>query len=120
MNIGFIKKTIMSLIVSIFLCYILVITKDLLTRIIVIPFLMFGISLLIKNTCLIFKKKKVTKIFSKINVISFFIYYFGFRIYWGYIAITSKDYILVVFSLLAWDGGIFIAHKKYSKFKDVK
>ena len=49
MNIGFIKKTIMALIVSIFLGYILITTKDLLTRIVVIPFLMFGITLFIRN-----------------------------------------------------------------------
>ena len=61
MNIGFVKKTIMALIVSIFLSYILITTKDLLTRIVVIPFLIFGISLFIKNICLIFKKNKIDK-----------------------------------------------------------
>ena len=61
MNIGFVKKTIMALIVSIFLSYILITTKDLLTRIVVIPFLIFGISLFIKNICLIFKKTKLLK-----------------------------------------------------------
>ena len=107
MNLGFIKKTIMAFAVSIFLGYIIIKTKDLLTRIVVIPFLIFGISLFIKNICLIFNKNKIAKIFSKINVISFFIYYFGFLIYWDYVAITNKDYILVAFSLLAWAGGIF-------------
>ena len=82
MNLEFIKKTIMAFAVSIFLGYIIIKTKDLLTRIVVIPFLIFGISLFIKNICLIFNKNKIAKIFSKINVISFFIYYFGFLIYW--------------------------------------
>ena len=120
MNIGFVKKTIMALIVSMFLSYILITTKDLLTRIVVIPFLIFGISLFIKNICLIFKKNKIAKVFSKINVTSFFIYYFGFLIYWDYTAILNKDYILVVFSLLAWAGGIFVAYKKYLRFRDTK
>ncbi len=119
MSIIFIKKTIMALIVSIFLGYILVATNDILAKIIIIPFLMFGISLFIKNTCLIFKKEKPAKVFSKINIISFFIYYFGFLVYWDFIAITSKDYILAVFSLLAWAGGIFVAYKKYLRFRDV-
>lgn len=66
MSIIFIKKTIMALIVSIFLGYILVATNDILAKIIIIPFLMFGISLFIKNTCLIFKKEKTVKTFSKI------------------------------------------------------
>ena len=120
MNIENLQKTIMVLIVSIFLSYILITTKDLLTRIVVIPFLIFGISLFIKNICLIFNKNKIAKVFSKISVISFFIYYFGFLIYWGYTAILNKDYILVLFSLLAWVGGIFVACKKYLRFKDIK
>ena len=71
------------------------------------------------KTGLIFKKEKHAKVFSKINIISFFIYYFGFLVYWDFIAITSKDYILAVFSLLAWTGGIFVAYKKYLRFRDV-
>ena len=59
MNLGFIKKTIMAFAVSIFLGYIIIKTKDLLTRIVVIPFLIFGISLFIKNICLIFNKNKI-------------------------------------------------------------
>ncbi len=120
MNIEFVRKTTISLMVSTFLCYILITTKDLSTRIIIIPFLIFGISFFIKNICLIFKKNKIAKIFSVINLISFFIYYFGFLIYWDYTAILNKDYILVVFSLLAWAGGIFVAYKKYLRFKDIK
>lgn len=119
MNIGFVKKTIMALIVSIFLGYILITTNDLLTRIVVIPFLMFGISLLIKNICLMFKKNKIAKTFSKINVISFFIYYFGFLAYWDYVAITNKDYMSIVFSLLAWFGGIFVAYRRYLRLRNV-
>ena len=119
MNLEFIKKTIMAFAVSIFLGYIIIKTKDLLTRIVVIPFLIFGISLFIKNICLIFNKNKIAKIFSKINVISFFIYYFGFLIYWDYVAITNKDYILVAFSLLAWAGGIFVLCKRYLRLKNI-
>lgn len=117
MNAGFIKQIITTLIVSIYLMYILIVTKSTLTRIVIIPFLMFGISLFIKNVCLIFKKNKIVKTFSKINIISFFIYYFGFLVYWDYLAITSKDYMLIIFSLFAWTGGIFVAYRKYSSLK---
>ena len=119
MNIGFVKKTIMALIVSIFLGYILITTKDLLTRIVVIPFLMFGISLFIKNICLMFKKNKIAKTFSEINVISFFIYYFGFLICWDYVAITNNDYMSIIYSLLAWFGGIFVAYRRYLRLRNV-
>ncbi len=80
--------------------------------------MIFGISLFIKNICLIFNKNKIAKIFSKINVISFFIYYFGFLIYWDYVAITNKDYILVAFSLLAWAGGIFALYRRYLRLRN--
>lgn len=119
MNIGFVKKTIIALIVSIFLGYILITTNDLLTRIVIIPFLMFGISLFIKNICLMFKKNKIAKTFSKINVTSFFIYYFGFLVYWDYVAVTNKDYMLIIFSLLAWFGGIFVAYRRYLRLRKV-
>jgi len=119
MNIGFVKKTIIALIVSIFLGYILITTKDLLTRIVVIPFLMFGITLFIRNICLIFKKNKIAKTFSIINVISFFIYYFGFLVYWDYVAIINKDYMSIIFSLLAWFGGIFVAYRRYLRLRNV-
>ena len=114
---GFMKKIITSLIASIYLTYILIITKNTLTRIVIIPFLMFGISLFIENICLMFNKNKIAKIFSKINAMSFFIYYFGFLIYWDYLTITSKDYVLTIFSLLAWIGGIFVVYRKYLRLK---
>lgn len=118
MSIGFIKKTITALFVSLLLSYILIKTNDTLTKIIVIPFLLFGISMFLKNICLMLNKNKLAKTFSKINVISFFVYYFGFLIYWDYISITNKDYVLALFSLIAWSGGIFIAYRKYRKLKN--
>ena len=62
-------------------------------------------------------KNKIAKIFNKINVVSFFMYYFGFLIYWDYLAITNKDYVLIIFSLLAWIGRIFATYRKYLKLK---
>lgn len=106
MNIGFLRKTITTLITSTFLTYVLVTTKDLLTRVVVIPFLLFGISVFIRNICLILKKYKVVKLFTKISVVVFFIYYFGFLIFWDYLAIVDKEYGMAVFSLVAWFGGI--------------
>ena len=61
MNLEFIKKTIMAFAVSIFLGYIIIKTKDLLTRIVVIPFLIFGISLFIKNVLILNKKNIIHK-----------------------------------------------------------
>ena len=118
MNIKFMKQIIITLIASIYLIHVLIITKSTLTRIIVIPFLIFGISLLIKNICLMLNKNKIAKMFSKIYTITFFIYYFGFLAYWDYLAITRKEYTLVAFSLIAWTGGIFVIYRRYLELRN--
>lgn len=111
---GFLRKTISSLIVSIFLTYVLITTNDLLTRVVVVPFLMFVISLFIRNICLILKKERIANVFRVINVVLFFIYYFGFLVFWDYMAIVNKEWALVVFSLVAWLGGIFALCRRKS------
>lgn len=118
MNIGFLSKTITTLITSIFLTYVLITTKDLLTRVVVIPFLLFDISLFIRNVCLILKKYKIAKLFSKISVIVFFIYYFGFLVFFDYLAIINKEWTLVVFSFVAWFGGISVIKKIKKGYKE--
>lgn len=115
MNLKYIKQTITSVIISEFLSYVLITTKDLLTRIVVIPFLIFSISLFIKNICLMLNKNKLSKVFSKINVIAFLIYWFGFLIYWDYISILNKDFMSVLFSLIFWFGGYYIFYKRLIK-----
>ena len=118
MNIRFIKQIITTLIAAIYLIHVLIITKSTLTRMIIIPFLIFAVSLFIKNVCLMFNKNKIAKIFSKIYTITFFIYYFGFLTYWDYLAITRKEYTLVAFSLIAWTGGIFVIYRRYLELKN--
>ena len=120
MNLRNIKQTIITAIVSGLLSYILISTKDLLTRIVVIPFLIFSISLFIKNICLMINKKKVAKKFEMIYVIAFFTYYFGFLIYWDYVSITNKDYMSLLFSLLAWGGGCFVLYRRIKRYRKLK
>jgi len=112
-NLRNIKQTITSIIVSIFLSYILITTTDLFTKIIVIPFLLFGISFFIKNLCLMFNKKQFAKLFSKINVIAFLVYLFGFMIIWCFTSIKNKDYLQVLFSIPFWLVGIYIIKKRF-------
>ena len=119
MNLNNIKKTITAITVSILLSYVLITTKDLLTRIIVVPFLLFAISFFIRNICIMMNQKKVAKKFEMIYVIAFFTYYFGFLIYWDYVSITNKDYMSLLFSLLAWGGGIFVAYRRYLRLRNI-
>lgn len=115
LNIKFIKQTITAIIVIIILTYFLFTSKDLITKIIIIPFLTFSLAFFLKNIFLILRKKNIAKIMEKIYVIAFFVYYFGFLIYWDYVAINNKDYMSFLFSLLTWFGGIYVAYKRHKK-----
>ena len=117
-NIDKTKQTFTSFFVFVLLTYILFNTKDLITIIVVIPFFIFSLGLFLKNIFLIFGKKYLAKIMEKVYVIAFFAYYFGFLIYWDYMAITNKDYMSVILSLLTWFGGILVAYKRYLKLKN--
>lgn len=117
-NINKTKQTFTSLFVLGLLTYILFNTKDLITIIVVIPFLIFSLGLFLKNIFLMLDKKSIARIMEIIYVMAFFIYYFGFLICWDYVAIGNKDYMSVVLSLLAWFGGLFVAYKRYSRLKN--
>jgi len=116
-NINKTKQTFTSLFVFGLLTYILFNTKDLITIIVIIPFLIFSIGLFLKNIFLMLGKKSVARIMEIIYVIAFFIYYFGFLIYWDYISIINKDYVSLILSFLAWFGGLFVAYKRYLRLK---
>lgn len=113
MNLRNIKQTIMALITLLFLSYILITTKDLFTRIIVIPFLLFGISFFIKNVCILLNKNKLAKMFSKLNVIAFLIYLFGFTTFWCFISFKNGAYLQTIFSIPFWILGIFIIKRRF-------
>ena len=117
-NLRFTKQTIKSILVFGILAYTLLNTKDWMTKIVIIPFLVFSLGLFLKNIFLMLKKRNMAKIMEIIYVIAFFIYYFGFLIYWDYIAITNKDYMSLLFSLIAWFGGILVAYKRYLRLKN--
>ena len=116
-NIKFTKQTFSSVIIFGILTYILFNTNDLITKIVVIPFLIFSLGLFLKNMFLILEKRNIAKIMEIIYVIAFFVYYFGFLIYWDYVAITNKDYMAFILSLLTWFGGLFVAYKRYIRLK---
>ena len=114
-NIKYIKKTITSAFISGLLAYFLVKTNDLLSKILISLFLVFGISFCITNVLLIFKKNKLAEKASKIYVITFFIYWFGFLIYWDYVSILNKDYMSILFSLIMWFAGGYFIYKRFLK-----
>ena len=119
-NIGYIKKSITSASIFGFLTYILITTKDWITRIVVIPFLVFSLFFCIEKILLIINKNKLAKKVSKVYVIAFSVYWFGFLICWDYISIVKKDLMSVLFSLPLWFGGGYIISRRFRNKKEEK
>ena len=106
------KQLVTSIIVSIFLLEVLFTSKDLTTKVIVIPFLVFALAFGIKHILLMMKKKKLANKFSKVYVIAFLIYLFVFLIYWDYVSLINGKYIDILFSVPFWIAGIYFVYKR--------
>ena len=106
------KQLVTSIIVSIFLLEVLFTSKDLTTKVIVIPFLVFSLAFGIKHILLMMKKKKLANKFSKVYVIAFLIYLFVFLIYWDYVSLINSKYVDILFSVPFWIGGAYFAYKR--------
>lgn len=81
-------------------------------KLILIPFIICSIALLLKDLFIIFNKEKYLKIFDKLYIIGFFIFWFGFLIYFDYLCFIDKNYQLLIFSIPFWLVGIFFIKKK--------
>lgn len=117
-NIRYIKKSITSAIISGLLAYFLFKTNDVLSKIVISLFLVFGISFCITNLLLVFRKNKLAEKVSKVYVIAFFIYWYGFLIYWDYVSILNKDFMSVLISLIMWFAGGYFIYKRFFKKKE--
>ena len=111
------KQLITSIIVVGILLKVLFSTSDLLTILIVLPFLIFAVGIGVKNIFILMKKDSYAIIASKVCAIAFLVYWFGFLVYWDYVSFTDGDYIRILFSVPLWLGGIYVAYKRLFKKK---
>ena len=109
------KKFTSSIAVIVVLSYVLFKTEDTLTRIVVIPFLTFGLAYLLQCLFLVLRKKKLAAVMRKVYVIAFAVYWFGFLIAWDCISIVNRDYISLLFSLIPWLGGGYIIYRRLKR-----
>ena len=72
------------------------IKNQIISKIIISPFLICSISVLGENLFLILNKEKIANIFKKIFNISFFVYIYGFLAYATYYVIVNKSYSLFI------------------------
>lgn len=111
------KQIITSIVVVCVLINVLFNTNDSLTKIIVLPFLVFAVGFGLKNTFIIMNKTTWAIKVSKIYVVAFMIYWFGFLICWDYKSFIDGKYMQILFSIPLWFGGIYITYKRLFKKK---
>ena len=111
------KKFIMSIAAAGILLKVLFNTDDLMTRIVVIPFLVFAVALGMKNVLIIMNQKALASKVSKVYVVAFLIYWFGFLVYWDYSSFMDGNYMKILYSVPFWLGGIYFTYKRLLKKK---
>lgn len=111
------RQIIVSIVTAGILLKILFDTNDFLTVIVVLPFLIFAVGLGLKNALVIMKKEKLAEKISKMYVIAFLVYWFGFLIAWDYISFIEGKYRHILFSIPFWLGGFFFTYKRLLKKK---
>lgn len=116
----FIYKLVYLIIILIFLFSAFFKTNDVITEIMLTPFIFCTISSIGKNICLILNNKKIANIFSKLFIISFLTFLFGFLIFWGYLCIKGKNYLNILFEIPFFIIGIYIVRKFLFKPKSKK
>ena len=99
------KKIIASIVVAGILIKVLLNTNDLMTRIIVIPFLVFAVAMGITNTLVVMGKKTLAVKMSKVYVVAFLIY-------WDYASFVDGNYMKILYSIPFWLGGIYFTYKR--------
>ena len=109
-----IQMIVLLLVISI-LSYVLIMTSDLLTKVMVAIFLTFIINQFLMNLFFILNKNNIIVLFREINLILFFVYWFGFLFYWNYININKHEYMSVLFSIPFSFMGIFALYKEFKR-----
>lgn len=109
------KQIVVSAVAAGILLKVLLGTDDFLTKMIVLPFLVFAVFIGLKNVLILLKKEKLAAKISQVYVIAFLIYWFGFLICWDYISFTDGNYMQILFSVPFWLGGFYFAYKRLFK-----
>ncbi len=107
----YIGSIIRAVIISIFLIIIVIKNQDIISKLIILPFLFCGIFTIGKNACLLKENKRGANIFSKLFVLSFLTFWFGFLVIWSYLFIRKNSYFPLVFTIPFWIVGIYIVRK---------
>lgn len=112
------KQIIKNIFIVLILIYFYINTSS--NKIFFIPFIICSILVLLRNIFLLFNKSKYIEFFNKFYTIIFFLFWGVFLIYWCYMNIVNKDYILLIYSIPFWLISIYIIKKKFLKINNRK
>ena len=114
----YMKRFITYIFAVIVLAKVLLQSSNTMSKLIVIPFLIFAIALCVKDVFMLMNKKLWAEKAKKVYEIEFFVYWFGFLIYWDYQNLMSGNYSAVLFSIIFWLGGGFFVYKRFTRKKE--
>lgn len=107
----FIYKIIRTIAILIFLIVVMLRTTEIISRVLILPFLFCSILYILKNICLLNENKKYANIFNKLFIIIFLTFWFGFLVYWCFLVIKNKNYLTLLFTIPLWIVGIYIIRR---------
>ena len=106
------KKLITSAFITALLFYFLFKSQGLNSKIILLPFLLCGITMLGRCIALLCGKQKLAAMFSKLYIIGFLLFWFGFLSVAAFLCIRDENYNTLLFTLPFWIAGIFIVKRR--------
>lgn len=107
----YVGAIIRSSIIFVFLLTIISKNQNMISRLMIIPFILCSLFSIGKNICLMIDKKKFATIFSKLFVISFLTFWFGLLIYGSYLFIKEKNFSQLLFTIPFWIAGVYIIRR---------
>lgn len=109
-----------AIFINMFLLNIFINIPNTKTKIVLLPFLICGLTVLGQAIFMLLNKPKYVHLLKKVYVASFLLYCVGFLIFWCYLNIIDKNYILLLFSIPFWLIVIYIAKRYLFGIKDHK
>ena len=114
MQLYHLKRCLTAAAVSGFLLYVLCTTHDVLTRLAVLPFLVFGVAFVLRYLLLLLHRERAAVRAVRVAVAALGVYCVGFLLYWDYVCIRSGDWVSLLFSLPVWVGGGYILYRRWN------
>ncbi len=112
-----IANLISILLANVFFLFIFISIQNRTAQFMLLPFFICFLASLWKEILFVMGKEEYTKIFSKIYVLSFFVFWFSFLSIFTYDSIQKQSYSLIPFSIPFWLAGIYFFYQEMIKKK---